>query len=74
MKPNTCVVLILLVFLALPFTYGGCSGGGSSPTHNNNSLPYISPEEAGYSSEKLEEVKQLCVSKFFIINFKAQLT
>jgi alkanesulfonate monooxygenase SsuD/methylene tetrahydromethanopterin reductase-like flavin-dependent oxidoreductase (luciferase family) len=28
MKPNTCVVLILLFFLALPFTYGGCSGGG----------------------------------------------
>ena len=58
MKPNTCVVLILLFFLALPFTYGGCSGGGSSSTHNNNSLPYISPEEAGYSSKKLEDVKQ----------------
>ena len=58
MKPNTCVVLILLFFLALPFTYGGCSGGGSSSTHNNNSLPYISPEGAGYSSEKLKEAEQ----------------
>jgi CubicO group peptidase (beta-lactamase class C family) len=58
MKPNTCVVLILLFFLALPFTYGGCSGGGSSSTHNNNSLPHISPEEAGYSSEKLREAEQ----------------
>ena len=56
MKPNTCVVLILLVFLA--FTYGGCSGGGSSSTPNSNSLPHISPEEAGYSSEKLKEAEQ----------------
>ena len=56
MKPITCVVLILLVFLA--FTYGGCSGGGSSSTPNSNSLPHISPEEASYSSEKLKEAEQ----------------
>ena len=58
MKPNSCVVLILLFFFALPFTYGGCSGGGSSSTDNNITLPKISPEEAGYSSEKLKEAEQ----------------
>jgi CubicO group peptidase (beta-lactamase class C family) len=58
MKPNSCVVLILLFFFALPFTYGGCSGGGSSSTHNNITLPKILPEEAGYSSEKLKEAEQ----------------
>ena len=60
MKPITCMALILLIFLVLPFTYGGCGGGGgSSSTQTINSLPHISPEEAGYSSEKLEDVKQL---------------
>jgi CubicO group peptidase (beta-lactamase class C family) len=58
MKSITCVALILLFFLALPFTYGGCGGGGSSSTHNDNSLPHISPEEAGYSSEKLKEAEK----------------
>ena len=59
MRLNTCIALPLLVFLTLPFAYGGCSGGGgSSSTQDSNSLPYVSPQEAGYSPEKLEEAKQ----------------
>ena len=58
MRLNTCVVLILLVFLTLPFAHGGCSGGRSSSTQDSNSLPYVSSQEAGYSPEKLEEAKQ----------------
>ncbi|MBW2411805.1 MAG: serine hydrolase [Deltaproteobacteria bacterium] len=62
MKPNTCVVLILLLFLALPFTNGGCSGGGggSEPITwpGGQPLEFVEPEEVGYSSEKLEEAEQ----------------
>ncbi|MCP4628040.1 MAG: serine hydrolase [bacterium] len=62
MKPNTCVVLILLVLLALPFTYGGCGGGGggSEPITwpGGQPLELVEPEEVGYSSEKLKEAEQ----------------
>ena len=62
MKPNTCVVLILLFFLALPFTYGGCGdgGGGSEPITwpGGQPLELVEPEEVGYSSEKLKEAEQ----------------
>jgi CubicO group peptidase (beta-lactamase class C family) len=58
MKPNACVVMILLFFLALPFSYGGCGGGGPSSTNDYSSLLNILPEGAGYSSEKLKEVEQ----------------
>ena len=30
MKRNTLLTLVILISLCLPFTYGGCSGGGSS--------------------------------------------
>jgi CubicO group peptidase (beta-lactamase class C family) len=59
MKPIAAKVLMSIFFLFLLFTSGGCSsGGGSSSTQGDNALEYISPEEAGYSSEKLEDARQ----------------
>ena len=34
-----------------------CGGGGGSSGNNENQLEYVSPEEVGYSSEKLEEAR-----------------
>jgi hypothetical protein len=59
MKPISAKVLMLIFFLFLLFAFAGCGGGGgSSSTQDDNALEYISPEEAGYSSEKLEDARQ----------------
>jgi CubicO group peptidase (beta-lactamase class C family) len=59
MRTNKFIAITLLTLFSLPFAYGGCSGGGGSPsTEDSNSLPSISPEAAGYSSGRLKEAKQ----------------
>lgn len=37
---------------------GGCSSDSTSPEKNDNRLEYVSPEDVGYSSERLDEAKQ----------------
>jgi CubicO group peptidase (beta-lactamase class C family) len=39
-------------------TFISCSKGPTSPKNDDNQLEYVSPEEVGYSSEKLDEARQ----------------
>ena len=51
-------VVRVTIFLSIGIIFG-CSEDSVSPTNNEDIIEYVNPEDVGWSSEKLEEAKQL---------------
>jgi CubicO group peptidase (beta-lactamase class C family) len=53
------IILIYIVFVGFVFSCSGSGSGSDSDTSGGGQpLEYVTPEEVGYSSEKLEEAEQ----------------
>lgn len=55
----TLVSIALIIAVMSLSLFIQCSKDPTSPEKDDNQLEYVSPEEVGYSSEKLEEASQL---------------
>jgi len=51
------ILMITLIVISV-FLITGCTDNSVTPVNDSNGLEYVTPEEVGYSSAKLEEVKQ----------------
>ena len=50
--------IFTMIVLFVMILYSNCTDKSLTPELNDNSLEYIAPEEAGYSSTLLNDVKQ----------------
>ncbi|UCH66817.1 MAG: hypothetical protein JSW63_06770 [Ignavibacterium sp.] len=57
------ISLILLITVVIIFNY--CSDDIVNPGDNQNDLEYVTPEDVGYSSQKLEEARQFAEQSGF---------
>lgn len=59
-KVTSTVLLFLTIFLL-----SDCSNEPVAPVHDPNDLEYVTPEDVGYSSQKLEEARQFAEQSGF---------
>jgi len=58
-------IISSMMFLSMIFLFTNCSEDSVAPVHDPNELEYVTPEDVGYSSQKLEEAKQFAEQSGF---------
>ena len=58
-------IISSIIFLSMIFLISSCSDGSVEPVDDPNALEYVTPEDVGYSSQKLEDAKQFAEQSGF---------
>ena len=58
-------IISSMMLLTMIFLFSNCSEDSVTPVHDPNELEYVTPEDVGYSSQKLEEAKQFAEQSGF---------
>jgi len=58
-------IISSIMLLTMFFLFTNCTEDSVAPVHDPNELEYVTPEDVGYSSQKLEEAKQFAEQSGF---------